>query len=74
MGKKGVTFLRGGCNFYIKNKLKSDILNEKKGCKQKNFSAITKNSNWEILTKNFVTFKRLDGVNDKNPIFRGRGS
>ena len=23
------------------------------------FSVITKNSNWEILTKNLVTFKRL---------------
>ena len=45
------------------------------------FSAITKNSNWEILTKNLVTFKRYDGVKDerlqyfggllKNPILRG---
>ena len=26
------------------------------------FSVITKNSNWEILTKNLVTFKRSDGV------------
>ena len=26
--------------------------------KQKYFSFITKNSNWEILTKNLVTFKR----------------
>ena len=25
------------------------------------FSAITKNLNWEILTKNLVTFKRWDG-------------
>ena len=25
-------------------------------------SAITKNSNWEILTKNLVPFKREDGV------------
>ena len=25
---------------------------------QKCFSAITKNSNWKILTKNLVTFKR----------------
>ena len=41
---------------------------------------ITKNSNWEILTKNLVTFKRSDGwmVKDekyfwgslKNPRFR----
>ena len=25
-------------------------------------SLITKNLNWEILTKNLVTFKRWDGV------------
>ena len=30
------------------------------------FSVITKNSNWEILTKNFVTFKRQDDVKDEN--------
>ena len=29
------------------------------------FSAITKNLNWEISTKNLVTFKRWDGVNDE---------
>ena len=43
-------------------------------------SVITKNLNWDILTKNSVTFKRWDGVKDekfdyysgslKNPIFR----
>ena len=27
---------------------------------------ITKNSNWETLTKNFVTFKRQDRVKDEN--------
>ena len=51
------------------------------------FSVMTKNLNWEISTKNLVTFKRWDGVNDekllyyerslKNTIFkretRGRG-
>ena len=47
-----------GCNFHIKNKLKSEIFNDKKVYKQKYFSVITKNSNWEILTKNSVTFKR----------------
>ena len=26
------------------------------------FCVITKNLNWEVLTKNFVTFKRWDGV------------
>ena len=55
VGKRGVTFLKGGCNFYIKNKLRSEIFNDKNVCKQKCFS---KNSNWEILTKNLVTFKR----------------
>ena len=43
------------------------------------FYIITKNLNWEILTKHLVTFKRWDGVKDekilyyrgslKNPIF-----
>ena len=28
-------------------------------------SLITKNLNWEILTKNLVTFKRWDGVKDE---------
>ena len=47
------------------------------------FSVITKNLNWESLTKNSVTFKIWDGVKDekfkyygvslKNPIFRWRG-
>ena len=29
------------------------------------FSVINKNLNWEILTKNLVTFKRWDSVKDK---------
>ena len=29
------------------------------------FSVITKNLNWDILTKNLVTFKRYDGVKDE---------
>ena len=46
-------------------------------------SIIAKNLNWEMLTKNLVTFKRQDGVKDekfqyygnslKNLIFRGGG-
>ena len=45
------------------------------------FSVVTENLNWEVLTKNSVTFKRRDGVKDqnfnimgdslKNPIFKG---
>ena len=29
------------------------------------FSVITKKSNWEILTKNLVTFKKSDGVKNE---------
>ena len=28
--ERGVNFLKQGCSFYVKNKLKSEILNEKK--------------------------------------------
>ena len=34
----------------------------KKVFKQKYFFPITKNLNWEILTKNLVIFERWDGV------------
>ena len=53
MRKRGRPFSWGGdvgCSFYIK-KLKSEIFND--------------NLNWEILTKNLVTFKRWDGVKDE---------
>ena len=29
------------------------------------FSVITKNINWEIITKNLFSFKRWDGIKDK---------
>ena len=29
------------------------------------FSIMTKNLNWDILTKNLVTFKKWDGVKDE---------
>ena len=29
------------------------------------FSAITEDLNWDILTKNLVTFERWDGVKDE---------
>ena len=29
------------------------------------FPVITTNLNWEILTKNLVTFKRWDGIKDE---------
>ena len=52
----------GACSFYITDKLKPDRINDKKFVIKKIFSAISKNLNWEILTKNLVTFKRWDGV------------
>ena len=43
----------GGCSFYIKYELKSEIFNDKKSLwTEMFFSVITKNLNWEILTKN----------------------
>ena len=54
-----------GYNFYIKNELKSEIFNDKKNDKQMFFSVVTKNWNWEVLTKNLVTSKRYDGVKDE---------
>ena len=47
----------GGCNFYIKNELKSKYLMTEV-YKQDCFSVITENSNWAILTKNLITLKR----------------
>ena len=39
----------------------------KKGYKQKNvFFILSKNLYWEILSKNWVTFKRWDGIKMKN--------
>ena len=50
---------RGVCSFYGKNKLKSEIFNNKKYWKTKMFFSITtKNSNEKFLTKNLVTIKR----------------
>ena len=36
--ERGDDIFRSGCNFYLKNKLKSEILNDKKNYKQKYFS------------------------------------
>ena len=60
-GNEEVCFFRrrGVAIFYIKNNLKSEIFNDKKGLLTKMFfSVITKNSNQEMLTKNIVTFKK----------------
>ena len=53
-GKEGVAYFSGDWSFYIKRFIKKIFL-----------SFITKNLNWEILTKNLVTFKRWDGVKDE---------
>ena len=34
-------------------------------------NGVTKNLNWEVLTKNLVTFKRWDGVKDKKILICG---
>ena len=58
--------MRGGCSFYLKNKLKSEIYNDKKSVQTKNFfSVVAKNLNWEILTKSLGTFKKWDEVKDE---------
>ena len=59
-----MTFSRGqdARNFYINNKLiKSEIPDDKNVFLYHS----TKNLNWEMLTKNLVTFKRGDEVKDK---------
>ena len=38
------------------------------------FYVITKNLNWEILTRSLVTFKRWDGVKDEKIFREGGGS
>ena len=53
--KDGVTFFRGKVVvYYINGKLKSEIFNKKKFINKMLFTVL----NWEILTKNLVTFKR----------------
>ena len=72
--EKRDNFFQGGVAILQKkNKLKSEIFNDKKSLWTKIFfSVITKNSDWEILTKNLVTFKREDRVKDENLWYFGR--
>ena len=63
-----MTFFKRGCNFYGKNKLKSEIFNDKKKITNKLqmfFSIITKNLSWDILTKSLAIFKRWHAVKDE---------
>ena len=61
-GEPSAKFLkRGACTWQdLKGGegVKSEIFNDKKRYKQKCFSIRTKNLNWQILTKNLVSFKR----------------
>ena len=60
-----MTFLsrgREGSQLLHKKQTKIRNFKYKKKYKPKCLSAITKNLNWQILTKNSITFKRQDGV------------
>ena len=47
----------------MKNKLKSEIFNDKKCLQTKILlTVIPNNLNWKTLIKNLVTFRRQDGV------------
>ena len=52
----GDLFRLGGCSFYLKNKVTSEMF----------FHVITKNLNWKVLTKNSAIFKRWVGLKVKN--------
>ena len=54
-----------------KNKLKSGTLMTKKFINKNISSVITRNINWQILTKNLITFKRSNGVNDEKHQYYG---
>ena len=57
-GKDGGWFFSGGVAIFTQ-KIKSEIFNDKKSLQAIIFfTVITKNSNWEILPKNLVNFKR----------------
>ena len=58
-GKEGVTFFRG-VQFSHKNKLNSEIFNDKKSLAKIFFCVITKNSNWGILDKMVLTMKNFN--------------
>ena len=55
--KEGGNLFQGGLQCLHKNELKSETFNNKTVYKQNCFSLFN-NSNWQILTKNLVAFKR----------------
>ena len=70
-GKEEGDLFQGVTVFTKKMHKNLKCLLTKKVYKQKCFSVITKNLNWEILTKNFVTFKRWLGLRIKNFSIKG---
>ena len=57
--ERGDDFFHSGDAIFTRKKLKSEIFNNKKSLQAKiSFSVITNNSNWGILPKDLVTFKR----------------
>ena len=63
--KEGVVFFREVAVLTWKINF-NKIFNDKKSLYTQNFlSVMTKTLNWEILTKNLVTFKRWDIVKDE---------
>ena len=56
-GKEGVTFFRRVQSFYIKNKLKSEIFNNKKSIGTKIF--------FYVITKTLSTYESWDRVKDE---------
>ena len=57
--ERGGWLFSGGVAIFGQNKLKSGMFNGKKSLWTRILcSDVTKNSNWEILTMNVVTFKR----------------
>ena len=64
--ERGGDFFSGGGVQLSHNKLKPQIFNDKKSLWAKIFFfVITNNSNWEVLPKTLVTFKRQDGIVDE---------
>ena len=65
-GKEEGGWLFSGGVAIFTQKIKSEIFNDKKSLQAIIFfTVITKNSNWEILPKNLVNFKRWDGIKDE---------
>ena len=63
-GKKRGDLFLGGCPFYIKNKLKSEVFSDKKSLNKQKFFLLCRNC--EYFTKNLVILKDEMGLRMKN--------